>query len=428
MHLDAAPALALDRFVVAHELHVDQVAVGEQRREVRQVHVSGDGRFGIGLPAQNQPETQDDLVTRDRHSRLRLPSTLYADNGAMKFSMMWPLHWLGLLTCASDFTANPVMGSARLNAMGLHVLRKRAAHAVCEWRRRRLRQALDPHVVQALSRDGLVKLEQFLPHDEFMQLKSELASAALPMLEMAQPPALTRRANLDAHTCEGRYPALHRLITDRRVLGLLHYAAGYRGCPIIAVQCVHSHSERHGPGHDPQTDWHADTFHSTAKAWLFLHEVGPQEGPFGYVPGSHLPTPARLEWERRQSVAAREHPNPLHAKGSFRVSEADLAQLGYGSPFIGAVPANTLVVADTGGFHRRTPSPHPSLRVEVYLSLRRNPFFAGLFPSLLGLPLLRNRWAGWAFAIFEYLLRKGRPGWIPMPERGLNTEEVRALR
>jgi len=346
----------------------------------------------------------------------------------MKLYMLWPPHWFGLLTGASDFTANPVLGSPALNRLGLHVLRKRAAHAACQRRRQRLQSGLPAGAVEALSRDGFVKVEQFLPPESFAAVKAELAAAALPMIEMAQPPALTRRANLDTQTCKRHYPALHRLITDRQLLGLLRYAAGYRGKPIIAIQCIHSNSEPHGPGHDPQTDWHADTFHSTAKAWLFLHDVGAQDGPFGYVPGSHLPTPARLEWERQQSVLARAHASRLHAKGSFRVNEAELTQLGYGAPFIGVVRANTLVVADTGGFHRRTPSPQPTVRVEVYLSLRRNPFFSGLYPSVLSLPLLRDRWAGWAFRWYEYLLRKGRPGWIPMPGRGLSADEIRALR
>jgi hypothetical protein len=67
------------------------------------------------------------------------------------------------------------------------------------------------------------------------------------------------------------------------------------------------------------------------------------------------------------------------------------------------------------------------VRVEIYLSLRRNPFFAGLYPSLLGLPVLKRRWAGWAFRWYEMLLRQGRPGWIPAARRGLDGEELRAL-
>ena len=342
--------------------------------------------------------------------------------------MLWPLHWLRLLSTANDFTANPVLGNATLNRMGLHILRKRAALAICQWRRQRRRLKLPDGLAQQLSGQGFVRLDRFLPEDEFLAVKAELGRAALPVLEMAQPPALTRRMNLDANGCRGSYPALYRLITSETLLRLLRHASGYPGSPVIAIQCVHSSAHSQGQGHDPQTDWHVDTYHSTSKAWLFLHDVEMDEGPFAYVPGSNRATSARLAWEREQSLGAASHANRLHAKGSFRASEADLKNMGYGDPFIGAVKANTLIVADTAGFHRRTPSPQPTVRVEVYLSLRRNPFFAGLYPGLMSLPVLRNRWAGWAFQWCELLLKKGRPSWIPSPRRGLNTAELEVLR
>ena len=100
---------------------------------------------------------------------------------------------------------------------------------------------------------------------------------------------------------------------------------------------------------DPQTFFHSDTFHATTKGWFFLCDVAEEDGPFTYVPGSHRATPQRLEWEFAQSLSARSHPNRHHAVGSFRIAESDLATLGYGPPRRVAVPANTLVVADTFG-------------------------------------------------------------------------------
>lgn len=344
-----------------------------------------------------------------------------------KLSLLWPPHWLRLLGSSSDFTANPVLGSSALNRRGLHVLRKRLAHAICALRRRFMAAGLPAGARQALSQQGFVRIDDFLPAAELAAIRAELSQAALPVIEMAQPPALTRRINLDARSCEGRFPALHRLITCKPLLAMVRYAAGYPGVPIIAIQCIHSASAEAGPGHDPQTDWHVDTFHSTAKAWLFLHDVGPQDGPLSYIPASHLPSRARLEWERHKSVDAARDANRMHAKGSLRATEAELQAIGYGDPFVAAVKANTLVVADTGGFHRRTPSPRPTTRVEVYLSLRRNPFFAGLVPGLMDLPLVRSRWAAWSFAWYERLHKQGRPGWIPSPRAGLRDDEISAL-
>jgi hypothetical protein len=339
-----------------------------------------------------------------------------------------PMPWLALLSGAKDFSDNVVLGSARLNAWGLHVWRKKLADRVCASRRARMREALPRALTAQWDQDGYVRIDDFLDKLAWDAVRDELLHAALPMVEMAQPPALTRRANLDAQTCKSRYPALYQLITDRTLLGLLRYAAGYPGMPVVAVQCIHSDLGDPPSGQDPQSHWHADTFHSTAKAWLFLHAVGAGDGPLGYVPGSHRCSARRLAWEREQSMGAATHPDRLHAKGSFRADDASLKAMGYGTSVRAHTRGNTLVVADTSGFHRREPSVHATVRVEIYFSLRRNPFFAGLYPSLLGLPWLRERWAGWLFEAYQWLQRRGTPSWIAQEAAGLDAGEKRALR
>ena len=59
-----------------------------------------------------------------------------------------------------------------------------------------------------------------------------------------------------------------------------------------------------------------------------------------------------------------------------------------------AVPANTLVVADTSGFHARTQSLRPSHRVEIYATFRRSPFLPWTGGHLLALPWISGRHAG----------------------------------
>jgi hypothetical protein len=146
------------------------------------------------------------------------------------------------------------------------------------------------------------------------------------------------------------------------------------------VQSILRHA-RAGP-QDPQTLLHADTFHPTVKAWLFLTDVAADCGPFTYVPGSHRLNAARLAWERRMSLAARHSANAENREGSFRIDPAELATLGLPQPRAFAVSANTLVVADTFGFHARGPSAGPSLRVEIWAYGRRSPFlpWAAMIP------------------------------------------------
>ena len=150
--------------------------------------------------------------------------------------------------------------------------------------------------------------------------------------------------------------------------------------PMVYLQTILS-GARPGPP-DPQTDLHTDTFHPTVKAWLFLNDVAADAMPFVYVPGSHLLTPQRLDWERRMAIAASGGPPQNPHKLVRAIAPETLAALGLPPPQAIAVPANTLVVADTFGFHARGPSARPTTRVEIWAMGRRNPFlpWAGFDP------------------------------------------------
>ena len=74
------------------------------------------------------------------------------------------------------------------------------------------------------------------------------------------------------------------------------------------------------------------------------------------------------------SLAARHSSDPEIRQGSFRIAPGELAALGLSEPRAFAVPANTLIVADTFGFHARGPSAGRSVRVEIWAYGRRSPF------------------------------------------------------
>jgi hypothetical protein len=162
--------------------------------------------------------------------------------------------------------------------------------------------------------------------------------------------------------------------------GLMRYVGSYDQEPLYYIQTILSHVKDAAP--DPQTNLHADTFHPSVKAWLFLTDVAADEGPFVFVPGSHLMGEKRLAWEREMSIRAADNSDRYSARGSFRIRPEELERLGLGEPKAFAVPANTLVVADTVGFHARGPSARASKRVEIWAYGRRNPFlpWTGLDP------------------------------------------------
>lgn len=301
--------------------------------------------------------------------------------------LLLPWWAIELATGAKAFSDNPLIGSRWLNARGLHVKRVALAQRMAAARRSRLAGGLSAAQRADYDRDGFVCVRDFLPEAEFEALRREVLGTAAPAREMVQGDAITRRIHLGPRELAAM-PAAAALVRSSRWRGLINYVGSDATSPLVYIQTILSH--RHDGAPDPQTRLHSDTFHPTVKAWLFLTDVDEADGPFTYVPGSHRQTLARLAWEKARSIDAAGL-DRLSARGSFRIEESELAGLGLPPPVKLAVPANTLVVADTHGFHARGLSSRPSTRVEIWAYGRRNPFlpWTGLDP--LGLPGVAER-------------------------------------
>ncbi len=280
--------------------------------------------------------------------------------------------WIAQLgTGTKSFERNLVIGSRRLNQWGLHATRVKLAHRLAVARRQRLGRLIGEADREAFDRDGFVVRGNFLPPEEFAALVAQLKAYRGPLREIGEGDTIMRKIALDRHAL-ARLPALGAVLRSENWRGLIRYAGARDAEPVVWVQTILRHA-RPGP-RDPQTFLHADTFHPTVKAWLFLTDVAEDAGPFTYVPGSHRLSARRLAWERQMSLDARHSPNADTRQGSFRIDEAALAGLGLPQPRAFAVPANTLIVADTFGFHARGPSAGASLRVEIWAYGRRSPF------------------------------------------------------
>ena len=294
-------------------------------------------------------------------------------------SLLTPWWAAELLTGAKSFLDNPLIGSPKLNAKGLHAWRVAKAHAMADKRRETLAAVVDPGDLAAYRRDGFVAIENFLPADIFAQLRDQTLAFEGPAREMVQGDAITRRYAIDPEAIRA-IPAVKAFRDHPRFQALAHYVASFDVEPLLYIQSILTHRFDAPP--DPQVNLHADTFHPTMKAWFFLEDVAADEGPFTYVPGSHKLTPARLDWERRRSLSVRDEGDRLSARGSFRIERQELSTLGLPQPVSLAVPANTLVVADTFGFHARGEALRRSTRIELWAYSRRNPFLpvTGLDP------------------------------------------------
>ncbi|QUT04386.1 phytanoyl-CoA dioxygenase family protein [Sphingobium phenoxybenzoativorans] len=306
-----------------------------------------------------------------------------------------PLWAIQIVSGTKSFADNPVIGSKRLNRLGLHAGRVRVAHLLARWRRSRLGRHV-PAVYRAeFAANGFIRIDDYLPADEFAALRDAVLSTRAPAREMLQGDTITRRIAIDPEYLES-VPQLRALTSASRWRSLVRYVASSASEPLYYIQTILTHRAKADP--DPQTTFHADTFHPTMKAWYFLEDVAEDAGAFRYVPGSHKLTAERLAWEQARSIAAPEGVDRLSARGSMRILESELAGLKLPEPKTLGVKANTLVIADTFGFHARGHASKPTRRVEIWAYSRRNPFYpwTGFDPlSLRGMAERRIPWI-WA--------------------------------
>jgi len=322
-----------------------------------------------------------------------------------------PLWLLALGTGAKSFADNPILGSEALNRRGLHVARLKLAHRMAWWRRRRLAASVPREWREAFDRDGFVEVRDYLPSETFDRIGAALLETEHDSREQQQGDTVTRRVPIGPELLR-QVPELSGLLEASNWRSLLAYVASTRTEPLYYVQTILTGHAQGTP--DPQLELHADTFHPSLKAWLFLTDVTDGQGPLTYVPGSHRLTPERLAWEYARSVAIG-HSDRLSQRGSLRVSPEELPSLGLPSVKRFAVPANTLVVIDTCGFHARGSSDRPTVRAEIWGFVRRGPFVPWTGFDLLSLKPIAVRRTGWMPRIVDRLDRWGlkKQHWRP---------------
>jgi hypothetical protein len=310
---------------------------------------------------------------------------------------------IALLTGAKSFADNPIFGSTRLNQAGLHIWRLKSAHALAAWRRKRLARGVPAELKHEFDRDGFVVVPEVLPPEQFEHFRSAILDADLDCRSHQQGDTVTTRMPVGPELLR-RVPALASLLEGARWKGLTAYVASTRAEPLYYVQAI-SGGVVEGPA-DPQLELHSDTFHPSLKAWLFLTDVPDDGRPLTYVAGSHRVTPERVAWEKRRSVeiAAADR---LSQRGSLRIRPEELPALGLPQPTHFAVRANTLVVADTCGFHARAGSDRPTLRIEIWAYARRSPFLPWTGFDLLSWRPIAVRRAEWLGRLVDWLDQRG---------------------
>ena len=130
---------------------------------------------------------------------------------------------------------------------------------------------------------------------------------------------------------------------------------------------------------DEQKDYHLDTFFPALKFWWFPEDVDIDQGPFVYVKNSPIMSDEKLDWYYKQTCLVTDGSwdksrRRGHPEGSLRVDETELFLMNLHACPV-PVKANTLVIANVGGFHGRGHVAGEHIRRAIHGSVRiANPF------------------------------------------------------
>ncbi|MEM6335521.1 MAG: phytanoyl-CoA dioxygenase family protein [Bacteroidota bacterium] len=274
------------------------------------------------------------------------------------------------------FSGDKIVDAPLLNRMGMQVARAVTARTLFNLRPADVHA---PHrgYIDQLRSDGVFAIPDFLPGDQFERLRAEAMSLLDQAVEHEGDESKivvynvgTNRiefARINAYPQE-ELPELHRFIRHEDVLALFT-AAEKR--PITEKSFTLSVVERliQGPrdnDSDRETNMHSDVFFDTHKAWLYLDDVEEDDGPFGYVKSSQRMSPKRLGYVYDHSLQKGVNP-------ARRITQEELRRRKLTESVLTA-KKNTLVMANTTGYHRRLPGVAGGRRHAIHLVVRANPF------------------------------------------------------
>jgi len=270
------------------------------------------------------------------------------------------------------FSGEKTIHNTFLNLLGLQVFRILVSHFFYNIRT----MVLFPRLTEEqkiLRKDGIIFLKNFLPDEKFESLKNEYQNAKNfdgVDTEIIDGDSIWSRRKFNRAQYEN-LPNTNNLLSNPKLLNLI-YSAEARKVPINAVWFDQmSYPEKKIKGNHKAALaelLHIDIFYNSHKIFYLMYDVKDEDGPLNFSPGSHRLSFKKLWFEYKKSVKfAKTGSEDLFA------NEQDKSFLGLKN--IKAIaPANTLVIMNGAGFHKRGDAVVGSKRSIIFLQFRYNPF------------------------------------------------------
>ena len=275
------------------------------------------------------------------------------------------------LTFLRIFSTQKLIKNKFLNKAGLQLFRIRLASLIYNLRKERnFPEIVDEY--NAYKRDGIIQIDNFLDQEHFENVRIEarrvVEDGIWDTVREDGPNIIYIRKIQNLK--EEDYPNIYKFLKNQKLNQLFQAVEKrkfdlYKGEATLQVQYLVQGEDT--PSHDPETELHADTFFNTNKSWLYLDDVNLENGPFVFVRKSqNINVKDRMQKEYKFSLN-------MKTKGSRRVfkEELEVADL---QEEVFTCPKNTLVLANTFGYHRRARGVNGYDRLTIAISARSNPF------------------------------------------------------
>tara|TARA_R110001592_G_scaffold4932_1_gene27248 strand:- start:150 stop:1178 length:1029 start_codon:yes stop_codon:yes gene_type:complete len=288
---------------------------------------------------------------------------------------------------------NKFVYNETLNNKGLHVYRSLLANRIYEER-----NYSNSKEVQSLNDKGYVIIDNFLSDKEFNKL-TILHEQLKETYNGKRSGTSCIIGKKDLIKFWMGNPQYFQLIKECAHIKHLINGDLYQGYPQSKIQYL-----KHMPiSDDGQKKMHSDVFYPIIKSWIYIEDIGPSQGAFEYVPHSNLYTKNRMIWDNENSKIKRgdklwkRRVNQKYMynnqgmitgiriegkHGAFRVYENsseveennEIQRLGFNEVKSFHAPKNTLVIANTHGFHKRGLGTIGSFRSSFWTQYRPKAF------------------------------------------------------
>ena len=271
---------------------------------------------------------------------------------------------------------NHIIPSPLANRLGVPVIRTLLADILIKLRRLKNCRPKDDYE-KKLIKDGIVVIPNFLPDQDFKELKSEFDNniSILENVKIVKKGSMqVNIRNVEQNEYE-KFPAMKKFARNKQLIRLISVGEGTKVVNEIKrfdlEKTIFGDPNKDTDGNVP---FHADIHFHSHKVLYYMSDVTEEGGPFVYCKNSHLNNLDRLLFEfkrgrlkdsHQEGWRIQEHLDKKFFKDYFSKLKTNEYKV--------ACPANTLVIANVHGFHKRGESISGVERSLIRIPYRYNP-------------------------------------------------------